>query len=77
MDYENLREVVAILAENFFPSSRIHLADAIELDEDHMENPFHCSRVPRRTILHISLVGVGFHPILSPSREQVRRSRNP
>lgn len=36
MSCENLWGIAAIFARKFFPSSRIHLADAIELDEDHM-----------------------------------------
>lgn len=38
---------------------------SIELDEDHLSPPMLCSREPRRTILHISLVGGGSHHILS------------
>jgi hypothetical protein len=53
MNCDNFRRLLAILAENFFPSSRIHLADAIELDEDHIERPILCSHLPRHTILHI------------------------
>ena len=57
-------------------SSRIHLADdAIELDEDHLERPILCSLLPRCTILNISLVGGGSHPILCQYHERGRHSR--
>ena len=60
----NARGRAAILVRSFFPSSRIHLAAAIELDEDHIERPLLCSLVPRPSILNISLLVGGSPPIL-------------